>query len=370
MLALRAVRLHIRYKGISSLFSSLKVVRLLRLGRVARKLDHYIEYGAAVLVLLVCVFGLAAHWLACIWYSIGDYEVIDEETNIVRMDSWLYILAETVGTPYRFNASGSGKWEGGPNKHSVYITSLYFTMTSLTSIGFGNIAPTTDGEKIFAVAMMMIGSLLYATIFGNVTTIFQQMYANTNRYHEMLNSVRDFLKLYQVPKGLSERVMDYIASTWSMSRGIDTEKVLQICPKDMRADICVHLNRKVFKEHPAFRLASDGCLRALAMEFQTIHCAPGDLIYHAGKGDVFGDVFWKEVTLAQACANVRALTYCDLHVIKRDALQKVLEFYTAFSNHFSRNLLLTYNLRKRLQEKIAKPLFDSLMYVPQLNNTY
>lgn len=67
-------------------------------------------------------------------------------------------------------------------------------------------------------------ALLYATIFGNVTTIFQQMYANTNRYHEMLNSVRDFLKLYQVPKGLSERVMDYIVSTWSMSRGIDTDK--------------------------------------------------------------------------------------------------------------------------------------------------
>ncbi|CAL8329685.1 unnamed protein product [Merluccius merluccius] len=362
-------------EGISSLFSSLKVVRLLRLGRVARKLDHYIEYGAAVLLLLVCVFGLAAHWLACIWFSIGDYEVIDEDTNSVRMDSWLYLLGEAVGTPYRFNMTGAGRWEGGPSKDSVYITSLYFTMTSLTSIGFGNIAPTTDGEKVFAVAMMMIGSLLYATIFGNVTTIFQQMYANTNRYHEMLNSVRDFLKLYQVPKGLSERVMDYIVSTWSMSRGIDTDKVLQICPKDMRADICVHLNRKVFKEHPAFRLASDGCLRALAMEFQTVHSAPGDLIAHAGesvdslffvvsgsleviqddevvailgKGDVFGDVFWKELTLAQACANVRALTYCDLHIIKRNALLKVLEFYTAFSGHFSRNLLLTYNLRKRI----------------------
>lgn len=60
-------------------------------------------------------------------------------------------------------------------------------------------------------------------------------------------------------------------------------QVLGICPKDMRADICVHLNRKVFNEHPAFRLASDGCLRSLAVEFQTIHCAPGDLIYHAGE---------------------------------------------------------------------------------------
>ncbi|XP_042603098.1 LOW QUALITY PROTEIN: potassium voltage-gated channel subfamily H member 5a [Cyprinus carpio] len=361
--------------GLSSLFSSLKVVRLLRLGRVARKLDHYLEYGAAVLVLLVCVFGLVAHWLACIWYSIGDYEIIDEGTNNLKRESWLYQLAISIGTPYRYNASGSGHWEGGPSKHTLYISSLYFTMTSLTTIGFGNIAPTTDGEKIFSVAMMMVGSLLYATIFGNVTTIFQQMYTNTNRYHEMLNNVRDFLKLYQVPKGLSERVMDYIVSTWAMTKGIDTEKVLSICPKDMRADICVHLNRQVFNEHPAFRLASDGCLRSLAVEFQTTHCAPGDLIFHAGesvdtlcfvvsgsleviqddeviailgKGDVFGDVFWKESTLAHACANVRALTYCDLHVIRRDALLKVLEFYTAFANSFSRNLILTCNLRKRI----------------------
>lgn len=45
----------------------------------------------------------------------------------------------------------------------------------------------------------------------------------------------------------------------------------------------MHLNRKVFNEHPAFRLASDGCLRALAMHFQMSHSAPGDLLYHTGE---------------------------------------------------------------------------------------
>lgn len=64
---------------------------------------------------------------------------------------------------------------------------------------------------------------------------------------------------------------------------------------------------------------------------------------------MFGDVFWKETTPARACANVRALTYCDLHVIRREALMKVLEFYTAFANTFSRNLILTCNLRKRVK---------------------
>nr|QBP05212.1 potassium voltage-gated channel 10b [Petromyzon marinus] len=412
---------------------------LLRLGRVARKLDHYIEYGAAVLVLLVCVFGLVAHWLACIWFSIGDAEA-------AREYGWLHQLAHSVGQPYRYShangsvadadaaadaaaaatttsaspadtsitspagvmeGDGGGRWEGGPSRRTLYVSALYFTMSSLTSVGFGNIAPNTDAEKMFAVAMMMIGSLLYATIFGNVTTIFQQMTASTNRYHEMLTSVRDFLRLHHVPRGLSERVTDYIASTWSMSRGIDTDKVLRICPKDMRADICVHLNRTVFYEHPAFRLASDGCLRALAVEFQTVHCAPGDLVFHVGesvdslcfvvsgslevvqddeitqqqgditgraelvawshpsaagrrgvrsKGDVFGDAFWRESGLAQACSNVRALTYCDLHAIPREPLLRVLSFYAPFASSFARQLLLTFNLRKRRlrQQKEAR----------------
>lgn len=152
-------------------------------------------------------------------------------------------------------------------------------------------------------------------------------------------------------------------------------QVLNFCPKDMKADICVHLNRKVFNEHPAFRLASDGCLRALAMHFQMSHSAPGDLLYHTGesidslcfiitgsleviqddevvailgKGDVFGDSFWKDSAVGQSAANVRALTYCDLHAIKRDKLLEVLDFYQAFANSFARNLMLTYNLRHRL----------------------
>lgn len=152
------------------------MIRLLRLGRVARKLDHYLEYGAAVLVLLVCVFGLVAHWLACIWYSIGDYEVIDEATNTIKTDSWLYQLALSIGTPYRYNTTGTGQWEGGPNKDTLYISSLYFTMTSLTTIGFGNIAPTTDGEKIFSVAMMMVGCK-YSIIAFNY--LFHTFYENT-----------------------------------------------------------------------------------------------------------------------------------------------------------------------------------------------
>ncbi|RMZ93882.1 Potassium voltage-gated channel eag, partial [Brachionus plicatilis] len=215
------------------------------------------------------------------------------------------------------------------------------------------------------------------------------MYSATARYHEMLNNIREFMKLHDMPKQLQERVMDYVVSTWAITKGIDTSKVLNYCPKDMKADICVHLNRKVFDEHPAFRLASDGCLRALAMHFSTNHSAPGDIIYHCGesldflcfiasgslevvqddevvailtKGDVFGDVFWRDKSIGQSAANVRALTYCDLHTIKRERLIEVLSFYQAFANSFARNMIIFRKLSdvKREQELADKSKMEAM----------
>ena len=60
---------------------------------------------------------------------------------------------------------------GGPPTFSTYLTALYFTMTCMTSIGFGNVAAETDNEKTFCCCMMITSSLLYAAIFGHVTTI-------------------------------------------------------------------------------------------------------------------------------------------------------------------------------------------------------
>lgn len=51
----------------------------------------------------------------------------------------------------------------------------------------------------------------------------------------------------------------------------------------MKADICVHLNRQIFSNHPIFRLASDACLRSLAVNFHIEYFAPGDHIYHIGE---------------------------------------------------------------------------------------
>ena len=44
-----------------------------------------------------------------------------------------------------------------PSQSAAYISALYFTCTSLTSVGFGNVSANTNAEKIFSVIAMLIG---------------------------------------------------------------------------------------------------------------------------------------------------------------------------------------------------------------------
>lgn len=64
-----------------------------------------------------------------------------------------------------------------------------------------------------------------------------------------------------------------------------------------------------------------------------------------GKNDIFGEPLNLYARPGKSNADVRALTYCDLHKIHREDLLEVLDMYPAFSDNFWSNLEITFNLR-------------------------
>ena len=42
----------------------------------------------------------------------------------------------------------------------AYVTALYYSCTSLTTVGFGNVSANTKWEKVFSVVIMLIGGKL------------------------------------------------------------------------------------------------------------------------------------------------------------------------------------------------------------------
>uniref|UniRef100_A0A8C4E6L1 Potassium channel, voltage gated eag related subfamily H, member 7 n=1 Tax=Dicentrarchus labrax TaxID=13489 RepID=A0A8C4E6L1_DICLA len=355
----------------TTLIGLLKTARLLRLVRVARKLDRYSEYGAAVLMLLMCIFALIAHWLACIWYAIGNVEKPYLEHKI----GWLDNLGVSIGKKYNYSDPSSG-----PSIKDKYVTALYFTFSSLTSVGFGNVSPNTNSEKIFSICVMLIGSLMYASIFGNVSAIIQRLYSGTARYHLQMLRVKEFIRFHQIPNPLRQRLEEYFQHAWTYTNGIDMNMVLKGFPECLQADICLHLNKNLLQGCKAFEGASKGCLRALAMRFKTTHAPPGDTLVHSGdvltalyfvsrgsieilkddvvvailgKNDIFGEMIHLYTKPGKSCADVRALSYCDLHTIQREEIVEVLDMYPEFADHFLTNLELTFDLRDENSKVIS-----------------
>ncbi|XP_023612100.1 potassium voltage-gated channel subfamily H member 3 isoform X6 [Myotis lucifugus] len=322
----------------------------------------------------------------------GPPSVCDLAVEVLFILGWLQELARRLETPYylvgRSPAAANSSDQsdncsseanrtglellGGPSLRSAYITSLYFALSSLTSVGFGNVSANTDTEKIFSICTMLIGALMHAVVFGNVTAIIQRMYARRFLYHSRTRDLRDYIRIHRIPKPLKQRMLEYFQTTWAVNNGIDTTELLQSLPDELRADIAMHLHKEVL-QLPLFEAASRGCLRALSLALRPAFCTPGEYLIHQGdalqalyfvcsgsmevlkggtvlailgKGDLIGCELPRREQVVKANADVKGLTYCVLQCLQLAGLHESLALYPEFAPRFSQGLRgeLSYNL--------------------------
>ncbi|TPP61088.1 Potassium voltage-gated channel subfamily H member 8, partial [Fasciola gigantica] len=301
--------------NVVSLLQVMKLAKLLRLARLFENLSRLSQHSIVVLSLLMFTFTLVAHWFACIWYVIGETDHSEA--------GWLQELAR------RLNASHESNESEPPGDGARYFTALYFTCSSLTSVGFGNVSANTTEEKIFAICIMLLGALMHAAVFGNVTAIIQRIYARRTAFQSRAQDLKDFVRVHHIPKQLSSRMEDYFQTTWAISRGIDLSEVLSIYPEELQRDIALYLIGASVS----------------AKELQLV------LFTYSGKNDWFGTYktpsgdFFQTVL---SCCDAKSLTYCDLQSIDLAVLNEVLLQYPQFKAEFAEYLYedLSFNIQE------------------------
>lgn len=373
-----------------------KMTRLLRLARLLQKMDRYSQYTAMILTLLMLCFSLVAHWLACIWYVIAEKE---RQMNLEWDVGWMFTLSERLKIPV-----------SNITQIEYYITSLYYTFTSLTSVGFGNVSANTTAEKVFTIVMMLIGALMHAVVFGNVTAIIQRMYSRRSLYQSKWRDLKDFMALHQMPKELKQRMQDYFQTVWSLNHGIDMTEILKEFPEELRGDVSMHLHREIL-QLPIFEAASQGCLKLLSLHIKTTFCAPGEFLIHKGdalnyiyyicngsmevmqnsmvvailgKGDLVGcdisahlanqsnnaqNASSNPDVLVKSSSDVKALTYCDLKCIHIGGLVDVLRLYPEYQTEFANDIQhdLTFNMREGYEVEQESDINGPSLALPSIS---
>lgn len=203
------------------ILKSCKALRLLRLSRLFKFLERQQLVGHVMRMLrMLFFFFLFAHWVACLWYALGAYYF----THSQGVDGWLPACAP----PLDPNSSPFS---------DLYVTSLYWVLTTWVTVGYGDVLPRTDLEKCFAMSVMVVGAVVYATIFGNVAILLQSLGRLDTIFKTKMETVNFYMDELDLPPAMQVRVRNYYTFLWARHKSFSSSNQLEELPPSLTNQI-------------------------------------------------------------------------------------------------------------------------------------
>ena len=181
----------------------LKLPRLLRIGKLTKKLDQLAGANAFRILWLLFFFVLLAHILACAWWFVGV------ELYTCAIHHGCSFSVDEVWIPHFLLRAP----EEVPTSEA-YIRSLYFTLTTMTTVGYGQPAAVNDTERIVVCVMLIIAAASYAIIFGNVSVQLQELDKAMTQFNKRSKVLKEYVKLHNMDGDMEERLQVCHSCCW------------------------------------------------------------------------------------------------------------------------------------------------------------
>ncbi|WP_127716144.1 cyclic nucleotide-binding domain-containing protein [Halobacteriovorax sp. HLS] len=293
------------------------LIRLLRLVRIARLyalmsnlalVPNFLRVSA-----LFCVSIMVIHWIACGWSIIHPVMEKDLTTH--------------------------------------YIKSLYWAITTLTTIGYGDITPTTNIGRIYTMPIMILGVGVYGFVIANVTRLFTTADRYKERSKEKINDVANYMKYYKIPERVQGQVFGYYNHLINKRFTDNDTTIISDLPLALQQELQTYMNMKHIRTVPVFKNCSNSCLKDVAGALIQKSYSPGQTIIRIGEigNEMFmighgsvevifkdgtvvatlqeGQIFGEAALLRETSRNadVRAQNYCDLYILNKEDFVEIIK---------------------------------------------
>lgn len=113
------------------------------------------------LVKLLLIILLLAHWSACLFLLTGLYALEEEGVSWLSMQGFQHM-----------------------SRAEQYVNALYFAVTTMCTIGYGDIRPKTSSEFLIVIALEVVAGVLFAYVIGKIGEMCSRFNRLAETYRE------------------------------------------------------------------------------------------------------------------------------------------------------------------------------------------
>ncbi|XP_075497562.1 potassium channel KAT1-like [Primulina tabacum] len=240
------------------LLSMLRLWRLRRVSSMFARLEKDIRFNYFWIrcTKLVSVTLFAVHCAGCFNYMIA-YRYPDPK------QTW-------IGAVYP-NFKQMSLWD-------IYVTSMYWSIVTLTTTGYGDLHAENQREMLFDIFYMLFNLGLTAYLIGNMTNLVVHWTSRTRNFRDTVNAATEFTRRNQLPQHIEDQMLSHICLKFKTA-GLKQQETLNGMPNAIRSSIARHLFYPVIRNVHLFNGVSHDFLFQLVPEMEAeYYSAKEDLI--------------------------------------------------------------------------------------------
>ncbi|KAF5935048.1 hypothetical protein HYC85_026177 [Camellia sinensis] len=237
------------------LFNMLRLWRLRRVSALFARLekDRNFNYFWVRCAKLICVTLFAVHCAGCFYYLLAAHYRNPKKTWIgASMDDFLH----------------ESLW-------IRYVTSIYWSITTLTTVGYGDLHAQNTREMVFDIFYMLFNLGLTAYLIGNMTNLVVHGTSKTREFRDTIQAASNFAQRNHLPARLQDQMLAYLSLKYRTdSEGLQQKETLNSLPKAIRSSISHFLFYSLVDKVYLFRGVSNDLLFQLVSEMQAEYFSP------------------------------------------------------------------------------------------------
>ncbi|XP_062218733.1 potassium channel KAT1-like isoform X2 [Phragmites australis] len=258
-------------KGNDLAFKILNMLRLWRLHRVSSlfarlEKDIRFNYFWTRCSKLISVTLFAVHCAGCFNYMIADRYPNPEKT-------WIGAVMPTFRS--------ESLW-------TRYVTALYWSITTLTTTGYGDLHAENPREMLFDICYMLFNLGLTAYLIGNMTNLVVHGTSRTQQFRDSIQAASEFAARHQLPEKIKQQMLSHFCLQFK-TEGLNQQAMLNGLPKGIRASIAYNLFFPIIRQIYLFHGVSNNFIAELVMEVQVEYFPPNEdiMLQNEGGADIY-----------------------------------------------------------------------------------